>query len=115
MGCIPYKIRQMIIFVRPSLLQRWLVPLRLSPLAAEHQSASWLAVRGDHSVGGDQHVAEPGEIPDLRKPSAEKCDALAAFAKSELSGARQNSVTSRVVSVNMRTRRTVLSAFRCSY
>lgn len=102
----------MFFFVRPSRLQRWLLPLRLSPLAAEHQSASWLAVRGDHSVGGDQHVTEPGEIPYLGKSSAHqqsasivrvKHEALAAFAKSTLSGARHNSVTSRVVGVNMRT------------
>lgn len=53
------------VFFCSSLLQRWVFSLWLSSLATEHQSASRFVVRGDYSVGCDQHIAKPGEIPYL--------------------------------------------------
>lgn len=53
------------VFFCSSPLQRWVFSLWLSSLATEHQSASRFVVRGDYSVGRDQHIAKPGEIPYL--------------------------------------------------
>lgn len=41
-------------------VQRWLVPLRPLQLAAAHQSACRIPLRGNHRLGRDQSLGQPG-------------------------------------------------------
>ena len=43
--------------------QRWLVPLRPLQLAAAHQSACRIPLRGYHRLGRDQPLGQPGMTP----------------------------------------------------